>query len=84
MPLHNDIENAGQNKLDVHLRRELDYQLRVDNGRVEATVTVTLHNDLGDFDLTVQVSYGGLTGEAAEKNMRLFVEKVLPELQSRG
>lgn len=37
---------------------------------------------LGDFDLTIQVSYGGMTGENAEKSMRLFAEKVLPELQS--
>jgi alkanesulfonate monooxygenase SsuD/methylene tetrahydromethanopterin reductase-like flavin-dependent oxidoreductase (luciferase family) len=37
---------------------------------------------IGDFDLTVQVSYGGLTGEQAEKSIRLFAEKVLPELQS--
>jgi len=37
---------------------------------------------LGDFDLTVQVSYGGMTGENAEKSMRLFAEKVLPELQT--
>ena len=38
--------------------------------------------DIGDFDLTVQVSYGGLSGADAEKNIRLFAEKVLPELQS--
>ena len=37
---------------------------------------------IGDFDLIIQVSYGGLTGEQAEKNIRLFSEKVLPELQS--
>jgi len=37
---------------------------------------------LGDFDLTVQVSYGGLTGEQAEKSIRLFAKEVLPELQS--
>ena len=37
---------------------------------------------LGDFDLTVQVSYGGLTGEQAEKSMRLFAKEVLPEIQS--
>ena len=30
-------------------------------------------NILGDFDLTVQISYGG---------MRFFAERVLPELQS--
>ena len=37
---------------------------------------------LGDFDLTVQVSYGGLTRSDAEANIRLFAEQVLPELQS--
>ncbi len=37
---------------------------------------------LGDFDLTIQVSYGGLTGAQAEKSIRLFASKVLPELQS--
>ena len=37
---------------------------------------------LGSFDLTVQVSYGGLTGEQAEKSIRLFAKEVLPELQS--
>ncbi len=37
---------------------------------------------IGDFDLTVQVSYGGLTGEQAEKSMSLFAKDVLPELQS--
>ena len=37
---------------------------------------------LGDFDLTVQVSYGGLTGDQAESSIRLFADKVLPELQS--
>ena len=38
--------------------------------------------DIGDFDLTVQVSYGGLTGEQAEKSMKLFADEVLPEVQS--
>jgi hypothetical protein len=37
---------------------------------------------LGDFDLTVQVSYGGLTLENAEASMRLFAKEVLPEFQS--
>lgn len=37
---------------------------------------------IGDFDLTVQVSYGGMSPENAEKSIRLFAEKVLPELQS--
>jgi hypothetical protein len=38
--------------------------------------------EIGDFDLTIQVSYGGLTGEQAEKSIRLFATKVLPEFQS--
>ncbi len=37
---------------------------------------------LDDFDLTVQVSYGGLTGPQAESSIRLFAQKCLPELQS--
>jgi len=37
---------------------------------------------LGDFDLTVQISYGGFPGDKVEKSTRLFAEKVLPELQS--
>ena len=37
---------------------------------------------LGDFDLTIQVSYGGMTLENAEKSIKLFAEKVLPEVQS--
>ena len=37
---------------------------------------------LGDFDLTVQVSYGGMTLEHAEASIRLFAKEVLPEFQS--
>ena len=37
---------------------------------------------IGDFDLTVQISYGGLTQKDAEGSLRLFAEQVLPELQS--
>ena len=36
---------------------------------------------LGDFDLTIQVSYGGMSPENAEKSMRLFAKEVLPEVQ---
>ena len=39
-------------------------------------------DQLGGFDLTVQVSYGGLTEAQAEKSIRLFAKEVLPELQS--
>lgn len=37
---------------------------------------------IGPFDEIVQPSYGGLSREDAERSMRLFAEKVLPELQS--
>jgi len=37
---------------------------------------------IGAFDLTVQVSYGGLSGTQAEKSIQLFAQQVLPELQS--
>jgi len=37
---------------------------------------------LGDFDLTIQVSYGGMSPENAESSMRLFAKEVLPEVQS--
>lgn len=37
---------------------------------------------IGDFDLTIQVSYGGMDPADAEKSLQLFAEKVLPELQS--
>jgi alkanesulfonate monooxygenase SsuD/methylene tetrahydromethanopterin reductase-like flavin-dependent oxidoreductase (luciferase family) len=37
---------------------------------------------IGPFDEMVQPSYGGLSRENAEQSMRLFADKVLPELQS--
>lgn len=37
---------------------------------------------LGDFDLTVQVSYGGMSLPNAEESIRLFAKEVLPEFQS--
>ncbi len=37
---------------------------------------------IGDFDLTIQVSYGGMSWENAERSIKLFAEKVLPEVQS--
>ncbi len=40
------LNNAGENRLDVYLRRELDYEATVDTdtGEVSATATVTLTN----------------------------------------
>lgn len=37
---------------------------------------------IGDFDLTVQVSYGGMSAKHAEDSIRLFAKEVLPEFQS--
>ena len=37
---------------------------------------------LGDYDLCISASYGGLTTEQSEKSLRLFAEEVLPELRS--
>jgi len=39
---------------------------------------------IGEFDLTVQISYGGMSGENARRGMELFARKVLPEIQSWG
>jgi alkanesulfonate monooxygenase SsuD/methylene tetrahydromethanopterin reductase-like flavin-dependent oxidoreductase (luciferase family) len=36
---------------------------------------------LGDFELSLITSYGGMPTEVAERSVRLFAEKVLPELQ---
>ena len=67
------LEDAGNNFVDINtwgtptqILEKLDRRRRT----------------LGDFDLTVQVSYGGMSPENAEKSMRLFAAKVLPELQS--
>jgi hypothetical protein len=40
-------DNAGNNKMDVYLDRSIDYEATVDpaTGSVDATATVTLHND---------------------------------------
>jgi alkanesulfonate monooxygenase SsuD/methylene tetrahydromethanopterin reductase-like flavin-dependent oxidoreductase (luciferase family) len=37
---------------------------------------------LGDFNLTIEVSYGGMPQGMADRNMELFAKKVLPELHS--
>ena len=44
-------QNAGQNKLDNYLRRELDYQLAITGDDARGTLAVTLHNDLADLTL---------------------------------
>jgi hypothetical protein len=37
---------------------------------------------LGDFELSLITFYGGMPYEVAERSVRLFAEKVLPELHS--
>ncbi len=37
---------------------------------------------VGDFDCAIQTIFGGMSLEDAEKGMRLFAEKVLPEVHS--
>ncbi|MDW3217883.1 MAG: DUF4012 domain-containing protein [Acidimicrobiales bacterium] len=44
-------QNAGQNKLDTHLERELAYDVVITDGVAEATITATLHNRLTDLSL---------------------------------
>jgi len=71
-------QNAGQNKLDAHLRRELDYRLRVDDGRAEGTVTVTLHNDIADLSLPSSIVGNNDQGYALGTNVvRLTVHTAL-------
>lgn len=39
-------QNVGNNKIDYYQRRDLDYRVRLgDAGTVEATATITIHND---------------------------------------
>lgn len=40
-------QNAGGNKIDYYLRRQVDYRAQVDpgSGRLQATATISLHND---------------------------------------
>jgi hypothetical protein len=40
-------QNAGNNKMDIYLKRSIDYDVVVDpqTGQLEATATITLHND---------------------------------------
>lgn len=46
-------QNAGNNKLDAYLQRDIDYTSSVDTdtGDVESTLTITLHNAPPDADL---------------------------------
>ena len=44
-------QNAGQNKLDTHLFREVDYRLEIDDGSASGTITVSLRNELSDLTL---------------------------------
>ena len=44
-------QNAGQNKLDTHLHREVDYRLEITDRAAIGTITVTLRNELTDLTL---------------------------------
>lgn len=48
-------QNAGQNKLDTHLRRSIDYALTITDGEAVGTIRVTLHNELEDLTLPTAV-----------------------------
>jgi len=37
-------QNSGQNKIDLFLRRSVDYRLSIESGRAVGTIAVTLHN----------------------------------------
>jgi len=37
-------QNAGQNKIDVYLQRSVEYELLIDDGHADATVTVSFTN----------------------------------------
>lgn len=37
---------------------------------------------IGDYDYMIQPSFGGLSGKNAERSVRLFADKVMPELRS--
>ncbi|MEO6627032.1 MAG: DUF4012 domain-containing protein, partial [Aquihabitans sp.] len=46
-------QNSGNNKIDGYLQREIDYRASVNpkTGHVDATLTVTLHNNVPSIDL---------------------------------
>ncbi|MEZ5243784.1 MAG: DUF4012 domain-containing protein [Acidimicrobiales bacterium] len=44
-------QNAGQNKLDTYLFRDVDYRLEIDDRSASGTITVTLRNELTDLSL---------------------------------
>jgi hypothetical protein len=39
---------------------------------------------IGEFDMHVNVSYSGMSKAEAERNMRLYAEKIIPEVRSWG
>ncbi|MEM7141899.1 MAG: DUF4012 domain-containing protein [Actinomycetota bacterium] len=44
-------QNAGQNKMDTYLERDLDYRLTIDDGNATGVIRVTLRNTLTDLTL---------------------------------
>jgi hypothetical protein len=75
-------QNAGQNKLDPYLRREMQYSLVVERGQASATITIDLYNDLSDLSLPAAIIENNDQGYPAGTNVvRLFVHTAL-NLQS--
>lgn len=67
------LNNAGANKLDVYLGRDITYDAIVDpeTGIVEATLTVALTNDIPDDELPDSVT-GNYTGDPQATNRTLL------------
>jgi hypothetical protein len=67
------LNNAGANKLDTVLGRDITYEAVVDpeTGAVDATLTVTLLNDLPDTDIPDSV-IGNYTGDNRGTNRTLL------------
>lgn len=72
-------QNAGQNKLDTYLQRELDYALTIDDGQADATITVTLRNTVDDLTLPDAIVASNDQGFPRGTNVvRLGVHSALP------
>ena len=67
------LNNAGGNRLDVYLERELDYDATVDadTGEVSATATVTLTNNAPSSGLPGSVTRQTTTGDEPGTNRTL-------------
>ena len=75
-------QNAGQNKMDVYLRRALTYDVEVRDGRATATITVELTNTLDDLDLPPAVIGSNDQGYAPGTNVAYVSIHTALDLQS--